>query len=81
MPQEMVTAFADDAFRRVLCVVAHPDDLEYGTSCAVAAWTSRGIEVAYLLLTHGEAGMDGLPPSARRSYGWPNKWPAPVRSG
>lgn len=49
-------------FQRVLCVVAHPDDLEYGTSAAVAAWTSQGLEVAYLLLTRGEAGMDASPP-------------------
>jgi LmbE family N-acetylglucosaminyl deacetylase len=54
--------FADDAFQRVLCVVAHPDDVEYGTSSAVAAWTAHGIEVAYLLLTRGEAGIDSLPP-------------------
>lgn len=54
--------FDDDSFARVLCVVAHPDDVEYGTSAAVAAWTSRGIEVSYLLLTRGEAGMDALPP-------------------
>jgi LmbE family N-acetylglucosaminyl deacetylase len=47
---------------RVLCVVAHPDDIEYGTSAAVAAWTDRGVEVAYLLLTRGEAGMDSSPP-------------------
>lgn len=48
-------------FRRVLCVVAHPDDVEYGTSAAVAEWTARGIEVAYLLLTSGEAGMQRPP--------------------
>lgn len=46
---------------RVLCVVAHPDDLEYGTSAAVAAWTDSGVEVAYLLLTSGEAGMQRSP--------------------
>src|SRR4051812_34033393 len=57
-----VPPFADGAFSRVLCVVAHPDDVEYGTSMAVAAWTDRGIEVAYLLLTRGEAGMDASPP-------------------
>jgi LmbE family N-acetylglucosaminyl deacetylase len=62
MPPELIPPFPDDAFRRVLCVVPHPDDLEYGTSCAVAVWTSRGIDVAYLLLTHGEAGMDSSPP-------------------
>ncbi|MDF1603536.1 PIG-L deacetylase family protein [Nocardioides sp. YIM 152315] len=54
--------FPDDAFERVLCVVAHPDDVEYGTSSAVAAWTSRGVDVAYLLLTRGEAGMDSSRP-------------------
>ena len=57
-----VPALPERAFRRVLCVVAHPDDVEYGTSSAVAAWTSSGVEVAYLLLTRGEAGMDASPP-------------------
>ncbi|OMH37084.1 PIG-L deacetylase family protein [Tersicoccus sp. Bi-70] len=47
----------DDGWSRVLCVVAHPDDMEYGTSAAVATWTRRGVEVVYLLLTVGEAGM------------------------
>ena len=53
----------DESLTRVLCVVAHPDDLEYGTSAAVAAWTARGVEVAYLLLTRGEAGMDARDPA------------------
>src|ERR687890_1521794 len=57
-----VPPFPDGAFSRVLCVVAHPDDVEYGTSSAVAAWTAQGIDVAYLLLTRGEAGMDALRP-------------------
>lgn len=51
----------DQDFRRVLCVFAHPDDAEYGTSAAVARWVGQGAEVAYLLLTHGEAGMQ-IPP-------------------
>ncbi|MCW2768883.1 MAG: GlcNAc-PI de-N-acetylase [Aeromicrobium sp.] len=58
----MLPPLPDDDFGRVLCVVAHPDDVEYGTSSAVAAWTSRGVDVGYLLLTRGEAGMDGSPP-------------------
>ena len=53
----------DDGFERVLCVVAHPDDVEYGTSAAVAVWTGRGVEVSYLLLTRGEAGMDSTEPA------------------
>ena len=47
----------EDGIRRVLCIVAHPDDMEYGASAAVAAWTAAGVEVCYLLLTRGEAGM------------------------
>ena len=62
MAADLIPPFADDDFRRVLCVVAHPDDVEYGMSPAVAAWTARGVDVAYLLLTRGEAGMDGSPP-------------------
>jgi len=54
-------ALPEDGVRRVLCVVAHPDDMEYGASAAVAAWTGAGIEVTYLLLTRGEAGMAEAP--------------------
>jgi len=49
--------YDDSQLRRVLCVVAHPDDMEYGGSAAVARWTAQGVEVSYLLLTAGEAGM------------------------
>jgi LmbE family N-acetylglucosaminyl deacetylase len=62
MTAELLPAFPDDAFRRVLCVVAHPDDVEYGASSAVAAWTAKGIDVAYLLLTRGEAGINTMAP-------------------
>ncbi|MEE1617243.1 PIG-L deacetylase family protein [Brachybacterium sp. J153] len=53
----------ETGMRRVLCVVAHPDDMEYGASAAVAAWTEAGWEVTYLLLTRGEAGMAEPPES------------------
>ncbi|SDG17157.1 N-acetylglucosaminyl deacetylase, LmbE family [Lentzea fradiae] len=59
-------ALPEESFRRVLCVVAHPDDMEYGTSSAVARWTERGIEVGYLLLTRGEAGMPNHPEETAR---------------
>ncbi|MEU6304896.1 PIG-L family deacetylase, partial [Streptomyces chartreusis] len=29
-------------WQRALAVVAHPDDLEYGCSAAIAAWTDAG---------------------------------------
>ncbi|URM88864.1 PIG-L family deacetylase [Streptomyces sp. MRC013] len=47
---------------KALAVVAHPDDLEYGCSAAVAGWTDAGREVVYTLATRGEAGIDGLAP-------------------
>ncbi|WP_040495841.1 PIG-L deacetylase family protein [Ilumatobacter nonamiensis] len=50
-------------FERVLAVVAHPDDLEYGASGAIAVWADAGTTVAYLLVTRGEAGIDGLDPA------------------
>lgn len=56
----------DESFERVLCVVAHPDDMEYGTSAAVARWTANGIDVGYLLLTRGEAGMPNPPEETAR---------------
>ncbi|MFD5895470.1 PIG-L deacetylase family protein [Streptomyces sp. NPDC060366] len=49
-------------WRRALAVVAHPDDLEYGCSAAVAVWTDEGREVTYLLATRGEAGIDTIDP-------------------
>lgn len=49
-------------WRRALAIVAHPDDMEYGAAGAVAEWTEAGHEVAYLLVTRGEAGIDNLPP-------------------
>ncbi len=50
-------------FERVLAVVAHPDDLEYGAASAIARWTAQGKDVRYLLVTRGEAGIAGRPPN------------------
>ncbi len=55
--------YALDDPGRVLCIAAHPDDLEYGAAAAVAKWTSSGHEVAYVLATSGEAGIDGIAPA------------------
>ena len=41
---------------RVLAVVAHPDDVDYGSAGTIAQWTSRGVEVAYCIATYGDAG-------------------------
>jgi LmbE family N-acetylglucosaminyl deacetylase len=50
-------------FDRALCIVAHPDDLEYGAASVVARWTAQGKAVAYVLATRGEAGIDGMDPA------------------
>ncbi len=49
-------------WQRALVVVAHPDDMEFGASAAVARWTDQGKHVSYALVTSGEAGIDGLHP-------------------
>ncbi|MFI5047397.1 MAG: PIG-L deacetylase family protein [Acidimicrobiia bacterium] len=54
--------FPED-WSRALCVVAHPDDLEYGMAGAIAKWTAAGKEVSYLLVTRGEHGIDGMAPA------------------
>lgn len=49
-------------WERALAIVAHPDDMEYGMSAAVARWTAQGKTVDYLLVTRGEAGIDTMAP-------------------
>ena len=41
---------------RVLAVLAHPDDVDFGAAATVAAWTDAGVEVAYCIVTFGDAG-------------------------
>jgi LmbE family N-acetylglucosaminyl deacetylase len=57
-----LAALDETSFDSVLCVVAHPDDIEYGMAAAVARWTSAGKRVSYHLLTRGEAGIDTMDP-------------------
>ncbi|MCC9738115.1 PIG-L deacetylase family protein [Streptomyces sp. MNU89] len=59
---EQLAAFPE-SWERCLAVVAHPDDLEYGAAAAIAGWVDRGAEVSYLLVTRGEAGIDGMAPA------------------
>jgi LmbE family N-acetylglucosaminyl deacetylase len=46
----------DVLVRRVLCVAAHPDDLDFGCGGTIAAWVRSGLAVTYLLCTRGEQG-------------------------
>ncbi|MCY3825187.1 MAG: PIG-L family deacetylase [Nitrospinae bacterium] len=52
----------DENWQRALAIVAHPDDMEFGASSAVARWTAQDKEVSYILMTSGEAGIDGMSP-------------------
>ena len=45
-------------FRRILVVVAHPDDAEFGCAGSVASWVADGCEVFYCLMTSGNRGSD-----------------------
>ena len=56
----------DEDWQRALCVVAHPDDLEFGAAAAIARWTGQGKEVTYCMVTSGEAGIDALHPEEAR---------------
>jgi len=62
MPQPALKAMPED-WERAVAVVAHPDDLEYGTAAAVARWTAQGKQVSYVLATRGEAGIAGMDPA------------------
>ncbi len=59
---DSLEVLAED-WNRALAVVAHPDDMEYGAASAVARWTDQGKDVAYLLVTRGEAGIASIPPA------------------
>ncbi|HWI43999.1 MAG TPA: PIG-L deacetylase family protein [Nocardioides sp.] len=56
----------DESWARALCIVAHPDDMEFGAAAAVARWTGQGKTVAYCMVTSGEAGIDGMHPDECR---------------
>lgn len=49
-------------WNRALFVVAHPDDVEYGAGAAVAKWVAQGKTVAYVMMTSGEQGIEGMAP-------------------
>ncbi|HUX04987.1 MAG TPA: PIG-L deacetylase family protein [Acidimicrobiales bacterium] len=48
----------DGTIQRALVVVAHPDDVDFGSAGTIATLTGLGVEVAYCLVTSGDAGGD-----------------------
>jgi len=55
----------DSEVQRALVVMAHPDDVDFGSAGTVATWVKAGIEVSYCLVTDGDAG--GFDPAVARS--------------
>ena len=51
-----MTPLLDDEIKRILVVMAHPDDCDFGAGGTIAQWTSRGIEVSYCIITNGDQG-------------------------
>ena len=52
------------SLRTVLCVAAHPDDIEFTVAGSVARWTREGREVTFCLVTTGGAGTNEHTPSS-----------------
>jgi LmbE family N-acetylglucosaminyl deacetylase len=44
--------------KRVMVIMAHPDDPEFFTGGTIALWTREGAEIIYLILTNGNKGSD-----------------------
>ena len=55
----------DAEVARILVIVAHPDDVDFGAAGTIAQWTDAGIDVRYCIVTNGDAG--GSDPSISRA--------------
>jgi LmbE family N-acetylglucosaminyl deacetylase len=44
--------------QKAMVIVAHPDDIEFSCAGTVARWVNDGAEVAYVVCTSGEVGID-----------------------
>jgi LmbE family N-acetylglucosaminyl deacetylase len=43
--------------KRVMVIVAHPDDIEFSCAGTIARWVKEGAEVCYVLCTSGDVGF------------------------
>ena len=49
----------EHAKKRVLIVMAHPDDGEFMCGATVAKWAAAGMDITYCLVTDGQVGDAG----------------------
>ncbi len=45
-----------EGVEKILVVCAHPDDVDFGVAGSVAVWVKAGVDVAYCIVTDGDAG-------------------------
>jgi LmbE family N-acetylglucosaminyl deacetylase len=61
-PKELKAGYelfeAREDLKRALVVVAHPDDVDFGSAGTIALLSEQGVDVAYCLVTSGDAGGD-----------------------
>ena len=50
------------SFRTILCIAAHPDDIEFTVAGTVATWTKEGRAVTFCLVTTGGVGTNEYTP-------------------
>lgn len=51
-----MTPIPDEEIKRILVVMAHPDDCDFGAGGTIAQWTAKGIHVSYCIITNGDQG-------------------------
>ena len=51
-----MTPLPDEEIKRILVVMAHPDDCDFGAAGTIAQWTAKGIAVSYCIITNGDQG-------------------------
>src|SRR5512139_2066670 len=58
MAEQKVPQLSTSTPKRILVIVAHPDDIEFGVAGSVARWVDAGSHVTYCMITDGAAGSN-----------------------
>lgn len=52
--------------KKVLCVFAHPDDMDFSSSSTIAKWAKKGAHITYLVCTDGSKGSNDPAMTSRK---------------
>lgn len=58
-PEEELPPLGSEGPMTLMCIMAHPDDIDFGSAGSVAKWVSEGWTVYYVLATSGDKGTHG----------------------